>query len=107
MLGAGELNRQITIQIAQKTRDAAGAETLTWATFASGVWSRIKPTSGNERYINQQMIAEVTHEITIRYRYGIKPTMRILYGRRTFDILAMHDVDEGHYEIRLICKELV
>ncbi len=104
---AGKLNRQITIQMQRKTRDGYGAETVTWATLKAGLWARIKPISGGERYINQQLIAEVTHEVTIRFYAGILPTMRVLYGNRTFDILAVHDIDERHEEMRLQCKELV
>ena len=102
---AGKLNRQITIQIATKTRSTSGAETITWQTFKT-VWAGIDTRTGNERYVNQQIVAESTHEITIRYCAGIKPTMRVLYGNRTFDILNVRDIEERHIEMRLTCKEL-
>jgi SPP1 family predicted phage head-tail adaptor len=104
---AGKLTSKITIQRdCGKTRDAHGQPVENWEQFHE-CWAQIKPTSGRERYIDQQLLAEATHEVAIRYKAGITPKMRVLYGSRIFDITVVHDIEERHVEMRLICKELV
>lgn len=103
---ATKLNCRITIQSATTTRGGTGEEIKSWSTFHE-CFAAIKPTSGTEKYINQQLIAEATHQVAIRFKTGITPKMRVLYGTRVFDIQAVHDIDERHGEMRLICKELV
>lgn len=101
----GKLRSRIIIQQKSSAFDAAGEPGGAWTTFAT-VWASIKPSGGGERYVNQQVIANVSHEIGIRFNSGITPKMRVLYGSRVFDILAVHDIDERHIEMRLICQEL-
>lgn len=78
-----------------------------WATFAT-VWGEVDPLKGREYIASKQAQAELTHRITIRYIPGIKPTMRIKWGERIFEIDGPPiNPYESNYEIQLMCKEKV
>lgn len=102
----GKLRHRITLQELVKTDDGYGGIVETWQDVAT-VWAAIEPLKGTERYQAQQVQSELTHKVTIRYRAGIKPQMRILYGNRVFDIEAVIDVDERHRWLELLCSEVV
>lgn len=103
---AGELRHRITIQQKTVVRDTYGGETVTWTNTAT-VWAAVEPLSGREYFSAQQVQAEVNHRIRIRYRAGITTTMRVLWGTRVFDILAIINLQERGREIHLMCKEVV
>ena len=106
MIHAGALNKKITIQYQAKARDSFGAEVITW-TDAATVWAKITPLRGKEFFAAQQINAESTIKISIRYRSNINTTMRLKYGSRYFYILEMHNVDERSEELLFYCKEVV
>ena len=104
---AGQLDKQITIQVRTLDQDDAGQPTETWATFAT-VYANIKPLVGRDYLAARQLVDEISHDITIRYRRGIKPKMRILYLDRYFEIVAPPiDADERREWLYLKCKEVV
>jgi SPP1 family predicted phage head-tail adaptor len=91
------------------TQDAAGAEVPNWGTFAS-VLAEVKPITGTkqaERFINKQMVAMVTHLVTVRYVAGVTPKMRIQFGTRYFGIKESLNTEERNIELAMYCKELV
>jgi SPP1 family predicted phage head-tail adaptor len=106
MICARELNKRITFQSQSSTQDSFGQPVDTWSDVAT-VWAGIITTGGKEFYAAQKLHAETTAVMKIRYRTDLLPTMRIKYGSRYFDILAINDVDEGHREMLITCKEVV
>ena len=50
------------------------------------VWADIAPVSGKEYMASNRETAEITNKIYIRFRSGIKSTMRIKHGDRIFEI---------------------
>ena len=103
---AGELRHRVTIQQKSVTRNTFGEEVVTWQDVAT-VWAAIEPLRGREFFESQQVNAEVTTRIRIRYRPGITPTMRVVFGNRVFDIQAVINVDERNRELHLMCREEV
>jgi SPP1 family predicted phage head-tail adaptor len=105
--GTASLRHQVQIQQLTEVSDSfGGAGTQQWATIAGGtVWAAVEPASVREYVTAQQMAAEATTTIRMRYHAGVKPKMRVLYGSRVFDIQGIMDVDERHIELRLICIE--
>lgn len=88
MVGAGRLNKKITIQRATATRDAAGAEVRTWATLQYA-WAAIEPLSGRETEIAHAIEATRTHKILLRTIDGaIKSSDRILYCSKIYEITS-------------------
>lgn len=103
---AGTMRHQITIQRATVTRDTFGAEVETWEELAT-VWAAVEPLSGRELIAAAAATADLSTRVRIRYRVGIKPTDRVVYGDRTLEILTVIDLDERHREMHLMCREVV
>lgn len=103
---AGRRQHQVILQSATATRDGAGAEVVTWGTVAT-VWGVVEPLSGREYWAAQQQAAEMSYRVRIRYRAGVLPTWRVLYGSRVFLVLSVIDVNERHEEMQLMCREIV
>lgn len=105
-MNAGQLRHRVTIQQLTRVEDEGGGYEENWADVAT-VWAAIKPLQGNERYEAQQVQSTLTHKVTIRYRVGIKPQMRIMYQGRIFNIESVIDIDEHHRWLELLCSEVV
>lgn len=105
-MNIGDLRHRITIQQPVESSNTFGEVEKTWQDVAT-VWASIEPLRGREYFDSQQINAEVTTRIRIRYRPGIKPKMRVVYGERIFDIQSVIDVEERHKEIHLMCKEVM
>lgn len=81
----GRMRYRIEIQDYKSTQDADGFETREWMTVRT-VWADIAPVSGKEYMASNKETAEITNKIYIRFRSGIKSTMRIKHGDRIFEI---------------------
>lgn len=100
----GALRHYITIEQKTVTRDAYGAETVTWATFAQP-WADIRPLNGQELIAAQAVQSEITGKIIIRYIAGVVPSMRISYQGKHYDIKAVIDPLLQHRELQLLISE--
>jgi len=106
MVRAGELRHRVMFQQNNGTStDTEGIPVENWADVFA-VWARVRDLSGREYFAAQQVQAEVTTEITIRYREGLNSNMRVKYGTRIFDIKSIIP-DERKTELRLMCKEVI
>lgn len=84
---------------------ATGERAKEYMTYAT-VWAAFRTLSGGERLAAEQVAATLTHEVSIRYRSGVRPDHRILLGTRIFDIKDVRDLDEVHVELRMRCTEV-
>lgn len=84
-MDVGKMRYRIEVQAYKSTRDGDGFETREWATLHM-VWADIVPISGKEYLASSRETSEVTCRIYIRYRPGIKTTMRIKCKERIFEI---------------------
>jgi SPP1 family predicted phage head-tail adaptor len=107
-LQAGQLKHKLDIEAELHAQDSYGQTTQDWVVFISGLWASIEPLSGKEYYASQQVNAEISHRIKIRYKAGIKPNMRVKFGTdRYFNIVSVIDLNEAHREIHLMCTEVI
>jgi SPP1 family predicted phage head-tail adaptor len=106
MIRAGELNCRVTLQSATETQDDYGAPVPGWATTAT-VWGEVVDLSGREFFAAQQVNAEVSTRIRIRYRTDVTPKMRAIANGRTLEILSVLDPEGRKRELHLMCKEVV
>lgn len=105
---AGRLRFAVLIQSSTDSTNSLGEPVESWATVSGGsVQADIEPISGREYQAVQQIAAETTHKVTIRYLSGITPKYRVLYGSRVFDILAVRDLEERGRVTELLCRERV
>lgn len=106
-INPGELRHIITFQ----RLDLDGpqnkyGEPIKWD---DGITTRagIYPISGKEFYAAETVNSEVTHKINIRYTEGLKPSMRIKFENRYFDIISIINFQEKNIMLQLLCKELI
>jgi SPP1 family predicted phage head-tail adaptor len=87
--------------------DAYGGESTTWVDACEtwgGVSDAYKPTESYVFYADQR-VASSTSWWVIRYRAGITPKMRLVFGTRIYDVLSVEDMDERERYLRLLCRE--
>ena len=89
----GELNKKIDIidfdygedEIGQDVREEMSNQKM---------WAKVEQTESKETVKNLKNEAQEEKEFTIRYRKGIKKTMKIRYREKNYDITSIKNVDE-------------
>ena len=66
-----------------------GGETQSWTVFADNVKAEILSVSGREFFAAQEQQNGVNYKITIRYKAGILPKMRVNHGSTIYNIKAV------------------
>ena len=102
----GRLKHRITFQIYTHEKNEYGEVEDQWEDVKT-VWAEIKPVSGQQFFAAKQINSEITHNVYIRYRNDLKPSMRIRFKGRTFEILYIMNVNEGNQLMQIYCKELI
>jgi len=100
----GRLRHPVVIQ--RLTEGTLWGEEDSWEDYAA-VWASVEPLKGAEYYAAQQVNAEVTGKVVMRYLSGVVPKMRVVFGTRTFEILSVINPDERNRELQLLVKEPV
>lgn len=94
----------MTLQRLVTAYDEYNAPVESWQDVAT-VWAAVEPLSGREYFAAEQTQARVNTRITIRYRAGIMPTMRVVWGAKLYNIRAVIDTEGRHEELQLMCEE--
>jgi len=105
VISAGTLRNAVTIQRAVTLKNEFGEPEESWTNLYStqAAFAGIK---GREFFGAQQVSDEITIPVVVRYRQQIKPTDRILFGSRIFQVLSVVNVGERDRKVMLNCKEL-
>lgn len=103
---AGDLRHRVTIQQLVTTYNEYNEPVATWSDIAT-VWAFVEPLSGREYFAAEQIQARVNTRIVIRYRAGIVPAMRVMWGAKVYNIRAVIDTEGRHEELQLMCEEVV
>lgn len=85
-------------------QDSVGGQSLSWSRVIE-TWASIEPLSGRQLFAAQAVQNETTHRVVLRYIAGIAPPMRVNFGGRLFDILAVRNVEERNRSLELDCRE--
>lgn len=101
---AGKLRHKVIIQKFTTAKDSYGEDIKTWATYHT-CFASISPLVGKEYYDSQQIIPEVDNKIVIRYKSGIAPTMRVVWGSRTYEIRSVVNPDERNVMLEFLAQE--
>lgn len=102
---AGQLRERVTIQQKVVTQNAFGEEVIVWTTFAA-TWADVEPLTGREFIEQARREAEISYKVTIRYRTGVVPYMRLLWDTKVMRIVAAMP-DGIKRQITLMCSEVV
>ena len=105
-MNSGDMRQRISIQDKTTGRDSFGGEVVTWSETAA-VWATAEPLRGQEYLEARRLQSDLDIRFRIRYLAGLKPTMRVVYDGRIFNIQSVIHVKEARREIQLMCKEQV
>lgn len=103
---AGNLRHRITLQKQIDELNDFGAFEKRWKSIAT-VWAEILPINGREYFSAAQVQSEVTTQINLRFLTGITPTMRVLFGKRQFEIVSVINLAGREIQLQLMCKEII
>ena len=106
-MNPGRFRHKINIQQELTTQNSYGEPTQEWVNFLTGIYCSIEPIRGREFFSADTINAEVSHRIRMRYLPGIHPKHRISYCNRTFDIVAVINVNERNKDMEIMAKELI
>jgi SPP1 family predicted phage head-tail adaptor len=97
----------LTLEQRAEALDEYGGETLTYSELATA-WGSVEAVGARERFESQQIKAEVSHRITIRYS-ALAATLtaadRIVLGSRVFDIVTPMDKDGRLRDLEILALE--
>lgn len=103
----GQARHKITLQgLGARVDDGHGGGSISFTDVIS-LWASIEPLTGDEILRAGQMDVKMTHRVRHHYYPGVRPSWRVVYGSRVFDIKHVNDPEERHRELELICEELV
>lgn len=103
-LAPGRLRQRVTIE--QATTPTTGETNPSYSAFASNVPAEVIETLGGEYIRGRQVESGVKALVTIRYRTGVLPTMRLKYGSRYLNIMSVVDPTGYRAELLLSCGEV-
>jgi SPP1 family predicted phage head-tail adaptor len=98
------LRHRVSLEALAREADGGGGFTDSWTELAE-LWAAITPTDGSESVEADRLAGTVTHEIVLRYRVGVTPSMRFRVGTRVFQILSAIDWGERGVWLRCLCEE--
>lgn len=112
MIEAGRLRHRVTIERANETQDGLGQAVSTWVAFAQRVPALVEELSGRELWNAQQIQADLTMSVSLRWLDGVKSKMRLIWhdkaGDRTLSIeVPPRNPDGRKRDMVLLCKEPV
>ena len=102
----GDLNKRIILQYETKTSDGMGGFSTLWIDTAT-VWAAIWPTSAAELIQSMQTDMVISHRIRIRFRSVLRPSWRIKFGTRYFNIVSIINPNEKNEYLDIMAREAV
>lgn len=107
---AGDLRETVTIEKQVISKDAYGADQVTWQTrvqvramVEAGIFR------GTEAYVYGQRVTQADNptSVTIRHRTDVSVRDRVVWGDRILNIETMRDPEMGRRRwLELICSEV-
>ena len=85
-----KLRQRVTLQQQVHTQDpTTGEDLVTWAAFLTDEPAEVVPLSGKEFIQSAANQAAVDARMTIRWRSGVLPTMRVVFDSQNYSIHAV------------------
>ena len=107
MIESGKYRHYISIQNPTETRDTHGEPIITWPSTYHKAWASIEPLQGWEYWESKRINAEVSSKIEMRYKSGINPKMRVVWGDHTYRILSVINESERNNRLTLMVEETI
>ena len=103
-IAIGSLRYRVQIEAPVRAPSSGGGATINWIEVAT-VWGSFAPVSGREAVIGNTLVGRSLHDVTIRYRDDINPSMRFVIDGRQLDIKVIADLDGRHQWLICQCEE--
>lgn len=104
---AGRLRHRVRIEQKSSTDDNQGGVTETWG-LLDVVPAEVTPDlEGAENETASHTAQTIRHTVSMRYRTGVTPSMRLVFGERVLTILSVVNVGERDKELAIRCIEEV
>jgi SPP1 family predicted phage head-tail adaptor len=97
------LRDRLTLEQPVRTPDGGGGASTAWEPVAE-LWAHVRPLSGDERLLYDQIAVRLTHAVWLRRRAGIVPAMRLRQGERVYEIVAVLDTP-NRIHLNCLCEE--
>lgn len=102
------MRHRMMLQRAELTEQDGGQFDAAWENVGE-VWAMISPVQSRnttqERVQDRRLTSPLNHEVHMRYRTGVEPGMRLLWGARVFDIKQVVNVQERDVMLWLLTEE--
>ena len=102
----GDLNKRMTIQYPTKVSDGMGNFTDTW-NDSDTIWVALWPISATEVIRSMGAVMIISHRIRARYRRDLRPSWRLRFGNRYFNIVSIINQGERNEYLDMMAKEAV
>jgi SPP1 family predicted phage head-tail adaptor len=99
----GTLSERFTLEAPVRTPDGGGGAAIAWEAIAE-LWARVRPITGEERLVHDQLAGRLTHEVWIRHRAGVTPAMRFRQDARIYEIVAVLEAKRRAW-LKCLCEE--
>ena len=100
----GAMRHRLVLEAVSRAGDGGGGATETWDPVAE-VWAAVTPMTGDETVAAEALTGRITHVVHIRHRPGVLPAMRLRFGARRLEIVAVMDTDERRRRLKILCRE--
>lgn len=101
-INPGLLRNSVVIQTYVPT-SVNGSEVRAY-TSSGSTPAQIEALSGRELLAAQSVSSDVQYRVTVRYQAGIRASARVVYGTRTFEVLAVLQDEQSKRFTQLLCK---
>jgi len=103
----GKLRHTVQLQRLEPNTDTntVGEDIQAYAEYAV-VFASINTMSGQELERAQQISAEATHKVTVRYVDGVTVQDRVIFDNRIMEVTAIDNPEERNVMLILLCKEV-
>lgn len=97
---------ELVLQSATSTPDDYGDEVPEWTTVETH-FADVITLTGREAANAQQIKAEVTTKVVLRYSAEVLPDRQFVFGSRTLRILWINNIGQRNRELWVYCQEVV
>ena len=101
---AGKLDQRVTLWKLSGGTDAWGSPLPAELVALGTVWASVQPLNGREYIAAQAAQSEVTTRITMRYRPGVTPDLKLTHEGRQYEIESVIDTNSAGVELVLMCR---
>jgi SPP1 family predicted phage head-tail adaptor len=106
MMNTGDLKYRLVLEQPVESADGAGGVTRSYTSVAT-LWASVSPVSARGEVAADDLGAEVTHQIVIRFRADMTTRHRLREGARIFVIAALRDQDGSGRFLEIEAQELL